>query len=435
MATANLNSFPSSEEAVCPSCGSIIKLYDPAGSEFCVCSTCNTYVQFKNDVPHIVKKLKFSAVKPVLPIGTEGVLQGYKFKVIAYIEKNEQDPEYAWREYLLYNYEKGYANLSEFDGHWNFVIGVNFLPDLKDPQDLTASVKYQDVIYKLFHKYPSKITSVTGEFDWDIVNDNIYTHEFIAPPYVIIKEVETGNRIFGTHYYRGEYQEPKVIAAAFGIDDLLLPSRKGIGSNQPSKAFEFWEWILRFSLYALLILMLTTLAISILKRSRTVFEQTFPITYEPIKGQYEFKPFMTPGFVVDDASFMDLRITSPVDNNWLEATIILVNEQTNETWEVTKGVEHYTGVEDGEQWAEGDISAEVLLSEIPKGRYHLNVYTASGDPLRDTLSIRITNNGILWRNLLICVVALTLIPLISWYMARVYEKRRWFNSDYSPFEY
>jgi len=435
MATANLNSFPVPETVVCPSCAGNITLHDPAGSEFCVCPHCHTYIKFRNDVPQAVKKASLPQTKPVVAIGAQIVLQGYTFKVIAFIEKREKGTEYYWREYMLYNYEKGYANLSEFDGHWNLFFGSNFLPDLKNVDQKTQSVKFQDVVYNKFHAYLCELTAFTGEFDWDLTQDSIFTHETIAPPFIMLKEVETDNRRYGTLFYRGEYQEPAALAAAFGIHESQMPERVGIGANQPTKAYGFWQWVLKYSLYALLALMGITLFFALRKPSKTIFEKTFPIVYEPVKGQFEFKPFMTPGFEVNDqSSFLDLEITSPIDNNWLEATIVLVNEQSNATWEVTQGIEYYNGVEDGERWTEGQTTAKVLLSEIPRGRYHLNVYTASGDPLRDQLAIRVTENGILWRNLLVCVLLLTIIPAIAWLMARNVEKKRWSNSDFSPYE-
>ena len=140
-------------------------------------------------------------------------------------------------------------------------------------------------------------------------------------------------------------------------------------------------------------------------------DQVFDITYDSAKGGFEFKPFVTPSFNVSDASSsMEIELMSDVSNNWLETTTVLVNEKTNQTWEVTEGVEYYQGVEDGERWTEGSTTTDVLLSEIPQGRYHLNVYPASGNPLSNRLNIKVTVNGTLWRNLICCTLLLAVIP-------------------------
>ncbi|MCD0490505.1 DUF4178 domain-containing protein [Pedobacter sp. MC2016-14] len=434
MATFPLTTFPAPEDAYCPECSSSITLYDPMGSEFCVCSSCNIYIQFINEEPKKYKILNPPILKPAIPLGTEGLLDGVSFKVIAYLEMHEDGAaEYAWREYILYNYEQGYATLSEYDGHWNLLYGDNFLPDLEKPMDLTNSVMYRNVEYRLFHKYGRKITGLLGEFDWDVLVDRIRVQEFIAPPYVLVKEKTTSPRK-QTNYYLGEYQEPKVIADAFKLDVNLFPAKSGILSNQPSKANEFWLWSFRASFIMMLVLVLVQLAMVYVKPEQTLMDQVFDIAYDPSKGNFEFKPFVTPSFKVTDASSaMDIVLTSGLSNNWLEATTVLVNEKTNQTWEVNAGIEYYSGVEGGESWSEGSMTTEVLLSEIPAGMYHLNVYPASGDPLRDKMSISVTINHVLWRNLLCYALLLIIVPFFCYLARAAFEKKRWRNSNYSPY--
>ena len=123
-----------------------------------------------------------------------------------------------------------------------------------------------------------------------------------------------------------------------------------------------------------------------------------------------------------------------VSNNWLEATVVLVNDKTNETWEVTKGIEYYHGWEDGESWAEGSQSSSIILSEIPRGDYHFNIYTASGDAAQSMVQIKVVSNVTLWRNILLTILVLSLYPIYCWYRMRNFEKKRWMNSDHSPYE-
>lgn len=434
MATFPLTTFPAPEDAYCPECNSSITIYDPMGSEFCVCSSCNTYIQFVKEEPKKYKVLSPPKLKPVIPLGTEGLLDDVCFKVIGYMEREEENAEYyTWREYLLYNYEQGYATLSEYDGHWNLIYGKNFLPKLDQPLDLGNSVMYQDVEYRLFHKYTPRTTALLGEFDWDVLKERVGVNEFIAPPYVIVKEKIHFQNI-SKEYYLGEYQEPKVIADAFKLDVNLFPAKSGILSNQPSKANEFWLWSFRASFIMMLVLVLVQLAMVYVKPEQTLMDQVFDIAYDPAKGNFEFKPFVTPSFKVADASSaMDIVLTSGVSNNWLEATTVLVNEKTNQTWEVNAGIEYYSGVEGGESWSEGSMTTEVLLSEIPAGMYHLNVYPASGDPLRDKMSISVTVNHVLWRNLFCYALLLIIVPFFSYLARAAFEKKRWWNSNYSPY--
>lgn len=436
MATTSITAFPAPEQTDCPNCGSSITLYDPAGSEFCVCAFCQTYIQFVDDVPKKIRTLTPPQLKPVIPLGTEGILQDRSFKVIAYIEKDEGNRAYpGWREYILYNYEKGYAILSEYNGHWNLIFDKAYLPDLEKIVYGNSYVVYNGFEYKLFHKYKPKVLSLLGEFDWDIVKERVNTAEFIAPPYIIAREVGLGTDNKDVNYYFGEYLEPEVIAEAFKLDADLFPAKIDMISNQPSDAYSSWKWSLHTTLYLILVLLLIELFVVWAKPEQVLVDSVYNLTYDRDKGINEFKPFVSSGFKVeDDASPLEIGISSGVNNNWLETTIVLVNEATNQTWEVTKGIEYYQGFEDGERWTEGETSAEVLLSEIPKGKYHLNIYTASGDPMRDALSVKVVSNVTLWRNLLVCILVLCLFPAYTYLRMRNFERKRWSNSDYSPFE-
>ncbi|MNK20214.1 hypothetical protein D3C87_384500 [compost metagenome] len=436
MATTSITSFPVPEKFDCPQCGSGITLYDPAGSEFCVCRFCQSYIQFVDEIPQKIKTLSPLELKPVIPLGTEGILQDISFKVIGYMEKDEGNKAYlGWREYVLYNYEIGYAILSEYNGHWNLLFDKAHLPNLEKVVFGNGYVEYDGYEYKLFHKYTPKLISLLGEFDWDVVKERVKTSEFIAPPYIIARETNIGTKTKDVNYYLGEYLEPEVIAEAFKLDITLFPAKVDIISNQPSKAYDNWKWSLHTTLYLILALLLIELFVVWKKPEQVLVDSVYNLTYDPDKGINEFKPFVSSAFKVeDDSSPLEIGISSGLNNSWLETTIVLVNEATNQTWEVTKGFEYYQGVEAGESWSEGETSAEVLLSEIPKGKYHLNIYTASGDPMRDALSIKVVSNVTLWRNLLICILVLSLFPAYTYLRMRNFEKRRWSNSDYSPFE-
>lgn len=436
MATTSITFFPVPEKVDCPHCDSVITLYDPSGSEFCVCESCRSYIQFVNDVPKEIKTLSPTELKPVIPLGAGGILQDISFKAIGYIEKDEGNSAYpGWREYILYNYEKGYVILSEYNGHWTLIFDKVYLPKLEKVIYGNDYVMYDNYEYKLFHKYKPRVKSLIGEFDWDVVKERVTTSEFIAPPYIIAREVVVGSNNKDVNYYMGEYLEPEVIAAAFNLRADLFPAKVDIISNQPSKAYNNWKWSLHTSLYLILALLLIELFVVWAKPEQTLVDSLYNLTYDPDKGINEFKPFVTSAFKVeDDSSPLEIGISSGVNNNWLETTIVLVNEATNQTWEVTKGIEYYEGVEDGERWSEGETSAEVLLSEIPKGKYHLNIYPASGDPMRNILAVKVVSNVTLWRNLMVCILILSLFPAYAWFRMRSFEKRRWSSSDYSPFE-
>lgn len=450
MATINQILFPIPENVDCPNCRESIKLYDPEGSEFCVCQACNSFISFTKNVNKGVaqKQAKKIKAQPIIPLGKMGSLKGHQFVVIAYLEKKEKDTTYTWEEYLLYNYEKGYVTLAVFDGHWNYIIDKTWDPELEAPQSEKHTTIFKDQNFQIFNVYTPVTTALIGEFDWDVLSDQPKTYEYIYPPYSISKEVDSPNSKADL-FYLGEYIEPEEIAAAFELDVNAFPSKEGIGANQLSSFAKNFGYLSKFTMAALCLMLVIYIIISVTKPEKELMNRGYNIAFENMpnkadssgstnlgQNSYEFKPFTTSSFVQDNGNVpLEIAVGSGIDNNWIEATIILVNERTNETWEVTKGAEYYHGYEGGESWTEGSRESSIILTEIPEGKYHLNIYPASGDPNQNYLNIRITSNVTLWKNILLLLFLLIAFPIFSWYRMRLFDKERWMNSDYSPYEY
>lgn len=425
--------FKLSETITCSICKQDIVLYEPAKSEYIVCPSCFSYLHiFTRAETRLNRKLDQPDKILVLKLGSTGNIHGTEFKVIAYLEKKEAGTDYHWREYILTSHDKGYVTLSEFDGHWNFIASKDFLPDYKEPISYGLSIGYKDVEYKLFNRYTPVVTAMLGEVDWDVVNEKVKATEYIAPPFMVVKEV--GKTSHQTDYYIGEYLDAEVIANAFNIDKNDLPQQIGIGANQPSKAFDRWTASLKITGVAIILVLLFHILFHIVKPEKELINDDFLIVYDTKGGPDAFKSFITPSFTLDDeSSNIEFEIASLVDNNWLETNIVLVNESDNKTWEVSKGIEYYHGTEDGESWSEGSTRESVMLSEIPQGKYHLNVYPSSGDVFRNNLYIKAVSNVTMWGNTITTILLLFIFPAICWLLMRDYEKRRWNNSNFSPF--
>lgn len=362
------------------------------------------------------------------------MFDGYSFKVIGYVEKKEKGSYYAWREYILYNYEKGYATFAEYDGHWTFVAGQEFYPNLSTLVDRSWEfIDYEDNEYNLFNKYTAITTAIIGEFDWDILFETAKTSEFIAPPNIIFREQDKPGTNRADHYL-GRYVQPADIADAFKTDISLFPEKTGIGANEPSVHAKRWFAVRTLAPLLILLVAVMALITIFVKPEYEVMDNDYSIVADSTKVN-EFKPFITPSFELKkSSSALQFAIVTDIDNNWLEATVVLVNEATNQSWEVTESIEYYHGVDEGESWTEGSQEAQVLLSAIPGGKYHLNIYPASGDAYRKNIRIHITADPFVWRNFLVTILALCLYPLYAWFRMRNYEKKRWMNSDYSPYE-
>jgi len=450
MATVNISSFPTTVSVSCTKCATAITVYDPASSEYVVCPKCYAYIHLKeNERPFIKQMAVAPESTPVIPLGTEGVFRELPYKVIGYLEKKEVGTYYYWREYLLYNYTKGYAFLAEYEGHWSFIAGKDHFPDLSEASYPNNNVvTFRDNDFSVYNKYEPAITALLGEYDWDVLNELVYTREWIMPPYLLVNEKNLRNKT-QNDWYLGEYAEPKEVAAAFGLTVSDLPSRTGIGANQRSPYLRHWQQSSRIVPFFMLAVLMLGLLHAWLYPAKVVLSSDYQISLSDkglkdalhadssyiSNGEYEYKPFTSTSFKLDNTTALEFDINANIDNNWTEATVLLANEQTNQTWEVTKSIEYYHGYEDGESWSEGSSTENILLSHIPAGRYHLNIYPYSGDKAGKNISITVSENDILWRNVIVTILLLALYPLFFWIMTYYFEKRRWANSDYSPYQH
>jgi hypothetical protein len=133
-------------------------------------------------------------------------------------------------------------------------------------------------------------------------------------------------------------------------------------------------------------------------------------------------------------SAVDITFTAPnLTNHWLEITANLVNEQTGRGYEVTRSLEYYEGVEDGESWTEGDRSASVVISGLPPGRYHLNLYPSpEAGTGATTLLVELEQHSGFASNFLLIILLLSVVPLWHWARRNSFEASRWENSNFAP---
>jgi len=460
-ATVNLRSFPFTKQLNCPHCKQDVTVYDQYGSEYVVCGSCQSYCKIIA-TEHLQAQQTVAPIKwiPVLPLGTEGTLMGNAYKVIAYMEKKESGTDYEWSEYMLYSYIKGYAFLAEYNGHWSFIAGKQQYPEVDTATYNTGEAELNGVKYKQYNRYTPVITALIGEFDWDAYHEHVTTREFISPPYILVREVNKSRQL-DSDWYFGEYLEPEEIAAAFNIPLNTFPDMVDIGANQPNPYKKRWLGALWVSGVAAALVIAFQIILSFVKPEQLIVDKTVPLSLPPValkdsikrdslartdsatlaaalpvtNGNFEYQPLRTSSFTIyNGPAPLKVELYAPADNNWFEATVELVNEADNQSWDVSKEIEYYHGYEDGESWSEGSTAESVTIEDVPKGKYHLNIYPYAGTTTFNSMNIKVTANVMLWQNFIITILLLCIIPLLFWFLTRRYEVNRWMFSDYSPYK-
>ncbi len=423
----------------CPSCGAGITLRALGQAVSVACLGCGSVIDSTNENYQILSKAaKLLKVEPHIPLGQLGKLHGVPWKVIGFMQRCDGSGMYRWGEYLLFNPARGFRWLTEFDGHWNYIVMTKEKPTQDTSLWGRKTMKYMGKTYFLFHKGLAKVTYVVGEFYWRVkVDETVNVLDFIAPPEMLSLEKSEEEVIWSV----AEYMNPDDIRAAFQIES---PIPSGVAPNQPSSLATDMPFIGKY--WAIFLAVIFTLQFSsmILAKREQVYLGNFAYHSSntekiEVSPQFELKHGL---------SNVRFQFSSPVKNQWLELQADLVNDQTGEIYEFEQGVEYYSGYEDGTYWTEGSQINNVFLSSIPDGLYHLNL-EATGSvintpppslPLHITssysslnYSLKVTRDEITWSNFLWAFALISIFPLFVWWRSRSFEMSRWSNSDFSPY--
>lgn len=418
---------PESAQLDCPECHLSITYYDVAGSEYYACPHCHAYFRYSGEeTPKVFGNYKEAPkTSPALPLGTLGILNGALYRVVGVVSRHEaRHPQYSWREYQLLQPETGsYVQLAEYEGHWTLIWAASHLDQNREDFKLPN--------FKLFNKYQSGINWALGEFDWDIESDkNLNVTEYINPPLLLVQEQRGKEQ----HWYRGRHVEPEELATAFTLNRSSLPQREGIGAVQPAPGRQERTALMALTGIVVGLLVLVQVVLS-MRSNSSVLNQTLQVMTDTtaVAAPGTGRVLVSRSFVLDHQSALNIDLTATLANQWLELPVSLVNEQTGRGFEFTKNIEFYNGVEGGESWSEGSRDAYAVLSRVPAGRYHLNLYPFTERGVTPEIQVTVWQDSALFSNFLLVLALVLVYPLIQIFRLSSFERRRWENSDYSPY--
>lgn len=411
----------------CPACKTGFTIHS-SNAIYYGCSNCRSYVDIsKKDnfrVVSVAKKVHTLS----LPLGAKGVFKGTTYEVIAYTRCQEYKSIYGWNEYYLYNSARGFAYLSEYDGHW---ILLTELPSLDSNK--ASTLLYEGLEYQLYSKYKTQLIYAVGEFDFDIFSSELAeVREYIHPPYMVSYEQRGPKK----QEFKGEYITPDEMKEAFADSKIKvsIPKRTGVGVIQPFARSYSMASLWTVTVLALLVLVIGHFVIVNLNGSdEIVFKQSFYID----DSTNEIPPIVSNSFTIPEKfsnhGNLEIELYAPVNQTWLETQINLINDETGQEYSVSTGVEYYSGYDDG-AWSEGAQSGTIILSSIPAGTYHLNIF-----PFRDSLALnktgffalQIVRNTTMKANFFIILLLMLAFPIVEYWKYRRMENERWMGSNVS----
>ncbi|RYY46992.1 MAG: DUF4178 domain-containing protein [Chitinophagaceae bacterium] len=394
------------------------------------CHSCNIRYEYDlNKDEYIKTKSRDEGYVPDIPLQSTGVMDGIEFKVIGYARKKEGASSAEWNEYTLYNPQMGFAYLSEFEGHWVYV------KEWPRPPLITSQGKdyfiENDNEFELFNDYHYTVIGAAGEHIYNLDKTSGYrVTEYIAPPQILTQEINATEE----NWFFGDHIESKHVKEKFSVK-AALPYKVGVGAVQPLAYIKKSRLVLLTAI-GIVLLLATHLIFSQTRQQKTVFAET--LFFE---GARSTLSGISAPFVLDKKeSNLEIKMSAPVANNWAEFEGSFVNTSTGKEYGFNKGVEFYKGFDDGGDWTEGSTDADVVLTEIPAGKYYLE-YKVTKDTnniqsqLINGVSMEVRYDVPLTRNLLWAGGLIILVAIIQFAYFYYTDKRRWENSKYTPYSY
>lgn len=425
---------PRTVEAVhvaCPNCGGSLDLRAPDETQRVVCPYCNSALDVEQGNLKFLKTLDPGKVKPLLALGSTGHLDRLDYTVIGFLRRSVKfDVTYYWQEYLLHHPRRGFRWLVHSDNHWSF---VRSLAPGEVEQTTLRGAQYNGRYYRLFQDATAKVVDVLGEFYWRVeVGETVKTSDYIAPPEILSREE--------THYVRteeeavadlinplrvagevtwslGTYLPVAEVEQAFGVKALPRPTN--VAPNQPflhKGVYKAWGLLCAVALLLGLIFYWAA-------DRRTVYDRTHTIAFADATSTSKVI-FDGP---LEISGLRNVHVTlTPTTASALYVQGDLHNETSGRVTEFAVPVGYGTTA--------SERMGEVYLPAVPAGNYTLKLdiqQVLSSQP--QSLRVQIIEDDPQLIYLVYVLIALSVIPLLVMLWHFSFEKRRWEDSDYSPY--
>lgn len=407
----------------CPHCAAPLAIHSKAIASV-ACDGCGSIIGINNEnVRLLARAAQALRETPWLPLGSVGTLNGIAWEVIGFLRRTTtvDGLDDSWAEYLLHNAEAGFAWLTEAHGHWNFARTLSAPP--AGSRDKKA-FKFDGREFRLFSTCKARVSYVVGEFYWRVaVGETAQVDDYVSPPTLLSRELGKREVVWS----QGEYLDAEELRAAFKVEAPPL-KQSGVFANQPNLLVERHRHICRlFWKFAALATLLQLLLVFVLS-SQVVLKQQIVFVAQNEDAGRETREFV----LNSRARSLLVRHSTDVENNWLSLTSTLIEKKTGEAYQGTQEVAYYKGVDDGESWAEGSRSDEIVFKGIPPGSYTLTIDYELGSDRSDAVldTVEVVRNPAGWSNYILLLVFLATFPLFSRWRRNAFEAKRWSESDF-----
>ncbi len=403
----------------CPACGGVIERRAAGDTLSLVCGHCGTLLDDDGIHATAVSKLKQAELlpTPALPLGTRGVLRGVEWMVIGALRRKTAYS--TWEEILLYNPWRGYAWLTTWGGHWNFI------QRLLETPDIAGRLPEDKVDFRKYSTEDTVVSQVAGEFYWRIrIGEKSCCTDYIAPP--LLRSREEYPDLDEIAWSEGAYIEQYEIEKAFNAKASASPI--GVFLNQPNPWIAKWKRLRTYAVIATLLLLIIQL-ISKGSSRQPIYSEQF--SYQKPVSAEAMPEIVTRSFEIKQRTHpARVTIQAEVDNSWLGADVKLVDEGTGKSYPVSACAEYYHGHDDEGQWTEGNQRDTADIPAVPPGKYHLAINPdADANIQSSNYSVTLEHGGVFWSNFFVSLLVIWIWPAMAGIFSGRFEAKRWADSD------
>jgi hypothetical protein len=310
------------------------------------------------------------------------------------------------------------------------------------------TVQFGSERYKIYQDAIARVEYVIGEFYWKVaVGEQTRAIDYVHPPLMLsmegslvqlgveetpdpaskkkskkVRSAPTGE----INWSLGTYLKRDQVEKAFGMSGL--PRTSKIAPNQlfpHKKVYKYWGLMLAATFVLGMMFMVTG-------PRKKVFEATYAL--QPVASAEGTQVIFSDPFELKPRQNIRVTARADVDNSWVYVEGDLINQTTGDVQTFSLPVEYYHGVDDGESWSEGSQSPSVHLSALPGGQYVLRLeaqWEKWQQPV--TLTVRVEQGVPRVLHWFLAMLLVSIIPVFVAFQHFSFERRRWADSDYSPF--
>jgi len=208
----------------CPNCGAPVAVL-LTNTQSITCNTCSAIIDLTSGIGGELRHAgQDEPVKPLIPLGSIGKLQGLSWQVVGFQHRMGHDPQdedeehFGWDEYLLYNDKRGFSFLVDTTEGWSVVKPVTGAP-VMDAGGKSAT--YLGVRYEQQYAYEAETTYVAGEFYWQVQRGQKTSNRDFASKNSLLSMEQTPREVT---WSSGNKINSDEVAKAFKLDaqkDLL----------------------------------------------------------------------------------------------------------------------------------------------------------------------------------------------------------------------